>query len=254
MRHDWGVDDVRRFGERLDQVVGQALGRPVGAVQADDGRPWAEVPAEERAAYWAAEEKRVQAEWWAAKADALLARLEDHYRDALPRHAKTGRWLELYREGRFVNYLIHGVTGSGKTWELAGLTRRLLTEDYVPVQMVGVPELVSRLKPAQGRQGAEAELMSFAVSPVLGLDDLGAEFGMLSDSMRSWWDATLYRLMDYRSSHNLPTVFTSNLSPTEMARPGRYDPRVFRRMFEGAGRLELTERPPEAPKAFGTKL
>lgn len=249
MRHDWGVDDVRKFGDRLDQVVGQALGR---VPPADDGRPWAEVPAEEKAAYWEAQEQRVRAEWWQAKAAALLARLEDHYRHAMPRHGKTARWLELYREGRYVNYLIHGVTGSGKTWELAGLARVLLTEDFVPVQMIGVPELVSRLKPGQGKTGLDAELMSFAVAPVLGLDDLGAEFGMMADSMRPWWDATLYRLMDYRSAHNLPTVFTSNLDPKGLA--ARYDQRVFRRMFEGAGLLEIRERPPEVPRAFGTKL
>lgn len=249
MRHDWGVDDVRKFGDRLDQVVGQALGKVPAD---DDGRPWSEVPAEERAAYWAEQEQRVNAEWWQAKADTLLSRVEDRYRQAMPRHEKTRSWLRLYRDGRMVNYLIHGVTGSGKTWELAGLTRVLLTEDFVPVQMIGVPELVSRLKPGQGKQGLEAELMAFACAPVLGLDDLGAEFGMLADSMRAWWDATLYRLMDYRSAHNLPTVFTSNLGPDGLAK--RYDQRVFRRMFEGAGWLELTERPPEAPKAFGTKL
>lgn len=249
MRHDWGVDDVRKFGDRLDQVVGQALGK---VPPADDGRPWAEVPQEERDAYWAAQEERVQTEWWQAKADALLSRLENHYRDALPRHDKTARWLELYREGRFVNYLVHGAVGTGKTWELAGLFRLLLTEDFVPVQLIGVPELVARLKPVQGRPANEQELMSFAVSPVLGLDDLGAEFGMMSDALRPWWDATLYRLMDYRSAHNLPTVFTSNLDPKGLA--ARYDQRVFRRMFEGAGLLEITERPPEVPRAFGTKL
>src|ERR1044071_4322333 len=251
MRNDWGVDDVRKFGDRLDQVVGSGLGK-VPPAAGDDGRPWSEVPAEERAQYWADQEKRVQAEWWETKAQALLSRLEDHYREALPRHAKTGSWLKLYREGRCVNYLIHGPTGTGKTWELAGLLRRLLTEDFVPAQMIGVPELVDRLKPGQGKQGLEAELMAFACAPVLGLDDLGAEIGKFPDSMRSWWDATLYRLMDYRSSHNLPTVMTSNLDPK--GPDARYDERGFRRMVEGAGWLKLTERPPEVPKPFGTKL
>jgi DNA replication protein DnaC len=252
MRNDWGVDDVQRFGDRLDQLVEQAAGQPVADARGDDGRPWLEVPEDERRAYWAAQEQRVREESRQAKAAVLLSRLDDHYRDALPRHAKSERWLELYREGRLVNYLIHGVTGTGKTWEVAGLTRRLLLDQLVPVQLIGVPELLARLKPGQGKVGLEAELMSFAVAPVLCLDDLGAELGLLTETLRPWWDAQLYRLTDYRSAHNLPTVFTSNLNPAELAK--RYDQRVYRRMFEGAGLLELTERPPEAPRAFGTKL
>lgn len=238
--HDGDVDNVRNIGDRLDHVVTQQLGHPPSRLDPNV------------AVDWDAEERRTWDEWWEAKAQALLSRLDDLYQDAVPRHGKSARWLELYREGRKVNYLIHGLTGTGKTWELCGVLRRLLTEDYIPAQMVGVPELVNRVKPAAGKQGLDAELRSFQVVPVLGLDDLGAELSLLPDGLRSWWDATLYRLMDYRSRHQLPTIFTSNLSPSELARS--YDDRVYRRMFEGAGWLHITERPAEAPRAFGTKL
>lgn len=238
--HDGDVDNVRNIGDRLDHVVAQQLGPPPARL--DPSEP----------VDWDAEERRTWDEWWAAKARALVSRLDDQYQGAVPRHGKSARWLELYREGRKVNYLIHGTVGTGKTWELCGVLRRLLTEDYVPALMIGIPELVKRLKPAPGKQGLDAELRSFQEAPVLGLDDLGVELPLLPENLRSWWSSTLYLLTDYRARHQLPTIFTSNLNPTQLGKA--YDDRVFRRMFEGAGRLEITERPPEAPRAFGTKL
>jgi hypothetical protein len=238
-RYDWGVDDVHRFGDRVNEVVAAYLGQPV--------------PADVPPVDWEAEEERTRREWRAEKAAVLLRALDGKYAAATPHHDLSSRWLTAYRGGRCVNLGIFGPTGVGKTWEAASIARALLLE-FTPVLMVTVEDMLSRLMPIEDRQ---ATLGQFQATPVLVLDDLGSERpGEFTDRM-------LYSLADYRNKKLLPTIVTSNLAPGVIPEggdrlrylEGRYNDRLLRRLFEGAAELVITERPDSVPPPrFGAVL
>jgi hypothetical protein len=233
-RYDWGVADVQKFEDRLVQVT-KNLGLTVPEHIKDTPIDWDAVRAEE----WA--------EWRALKAERLLSRLEPSYRQAEPRHELSGKWLAAYDEGRCVNLAILGKTGTGKTWELAALTRALLVDRSVPVVFARVPAMLEFLK----REG-DWNLGPYQAAPVLALDDLGAE------KAGEWQHNVLYQIADYREAHGLPTLISSNLSVTELNKPpsagGRYDERLTRRLFQRCAVLALTEVPDFLPRKFSAEL
>jgi len=191
---------------------------------------------------WDAEERRTRDEWAANKSRALLSRLPDRYRDAVPRHEESTRWLRDYAEGQMVNYAIVGSPGVGKTWEMAAIVRALLTDEVrrVPATMVTVTTMLDALRP--NADGA-SDIGQFQCAPVLGIDDMGAE------KSTEWTDEQLFMVADYRHNRNLPTIVTSNLSPAKLE--ARYGPRICRRLFEGARLLTIRTAPPQVPSWFG---
>jgi DNA replication protein DnaC len=174
----------------------------------------------------AAAEQAIQDEWRRNKAQVLVARLPEVYREAVPRHADTTAWLEGYRKGSRHGFVILGHHGSGKTWEAMALARALLVEDRVPVQTATAPELLELLRP-----GGSGDIGQFKVAPVLVIDDLGAE------KVTDWVDEQLYTIAGFRASRNLPMVITSNLEPAEIKK--RYDARLVQRLFGGATLLDI---------------
>lgn len=228
-RYDWDVNDVQKFGERLDEIVRRRVG--------DVPHPASE-PID-----WDAQDRRIAAAQKAEKSKILLSRLDGRYREASPRHAVSTRWLQAYRDGRCVNLLINGPTGVGKTWEAAGITRELLLTDTVPVVFAHVPDMLDKLRP---NQDGLSDIGQFQAAPVLVLDDLGAE------KPSEWVDEQLYRLADFRHNKLLPTIVTANMSVQQLEI--RYNDRLMRRLFEGAGILTIKEKPPMVPGRFGAEL
>lgn len=239
-RYDWGVGDVERFGKRADEVVAGLLGMPA--------------PKDLPEVDWDAVQAESMEEWRREKAAVLLRGLDPKYRNAEPRHEMSRKWLAAYREGRYVNLGVFGPTGVGKTWEAAGIARYLLETDFTPVLMVHVNKLLDLLAPIEDRQSV---LMQYSTTPVLVIDDLGAEGGS------EFAQRMLYQLADYRHNHHLPTIVTSNLKPGEVPADAdrgvyletRYSDRLLRRLFEGAAQLMILQRPPGLPAVrFGAEL
>lgn len=225
-RNDWSAADVEKWNARLDQILAARGLTPTDLPEVD----------------WDAEEQRVRDEWAAEKSRALLTRLPDRYRNAIPRHQESLRWLRDYAEGDMVNLAILGPGGVGKTWELAAIVRLLLTDERrrVPATMITVAEMLKALRP--NADGA-SDIGQFQCAPVLGLDDLGLE------KQSEWTEEQLFMVADYRHNRNLPTIITSNLPPAALEQ--RYGPRLCRRLFEGARLLEIRTAPPEVPPRFG---
>jgi DNA replication protein DnaC len=231
--------------ERLSARAQEAVARMKAAAGLDEER---ERRIAERAAalpenWLEIENRKALEETRAERSRIMLSRLEPRYRDAVPRHQESLDWLADYRADRKRNLVIVGTTGVGKTWELNALARILLGE-FVPVTVISAADMVDSLKPNQDGVSDEGQ---FKVSPVLMLDDLGAE------RLTEFAATRLLSVLDYRNRKMLPTVFTTNLTPRELSRA--YDPRTFRRIFDGSRMLLIEHGPtPSYPFDQGTLL
>jgi DNA replication protein DnaC len=128
--------------------------------------------------------------------------------------------------------LIAGPTGTGKTHNgYAAL--RLLSESRrscVTWRAGSTAEFFGVQRPAPGRD-TEGAYALFATAPVLLLDDLGAT------NRTEWTEETLYRLIDRRYTHALPSIFTTNVPPGEMSE--RLGARIASRVTEMCWTLPL---------------
>lgn len=224
--YGWNMNDSRKLDERLDKVVAREARPTLGDLAPISWRERAKNTRWATDEEMAAAEAAVQAEWNRNKAQVLVARLPEVYRNAVPRHAATTAWLDGYRAGERHGFTILGDHGSGKTWEAMALARALLVEDRIPVQTVTAPELLELLRP-----GGSGDIGQFKVAPVLVLDDLGTE------KVTDWVDEQLYTIAGFRASRNLPMIITSNLEPDQIKK--RYDARLVQRLFGGSTLLHI---------------
>lgn len=112
--------------------------------------------------------------------------------------------------------VLMGRPGNGKT-HLAAAIYNALTALLVPVAFVNWPSFLAYLREAFNPETRCQQDSTFAVrfdvvqkAPVLILDDVGAERGT------DWTEEQLYKLLDHRTMHILPTVITSNCRPDEL--------------------------------------
>lgn len=217
---------MEKWNTRIEEILGRRLGT-TDLPQID----------------WDAVNREADEEWLAAKREVLLTRLPTRYQGATPRHDISRRWLVRYAQGDMINLAILGPSRVGKSWEAAAIARALLLDHQVPVTFEEVPSMLDRLRP--NVDGA-SDIGHYQFTPVLIMDDLGAE------KQSEWTDEQLYRVADFRAKRNLPTIVTSNL-PADILN-SRYGRRICDRLFEGAGKLEIRQAPPEVPGQFGADL
>lgn len=108
--------------------------------------------------------------------------------------------------------LLLGPTGVGKTHQAYGALRWLAPTGVVaPWQAISAVDLYARLRPRKGSD-TEAEFWKLAMSELLLVDDIGAE-----RKATEFTEEVNFRLVNYRYEHHLPTVFTSNVMPQQLA-------------------------------------
>lgn len=105
--------------------------------------------------------------------------------------------------------LLVGLTGRGKTHLLWGAVREIVTATArqgrpVDWRVVTHPDLNAQTRPSADQQHHGA-LERYMRAGLLGLDDIGA--GKASE----WTEDVLFRLVDYRWSHGLPGIYSTNL-------------------------------------------
>ncbi|WP_170007886.1 primosomal protein DnaI [Bacillus fonticola] len=100
---------------------------------------------------------------------------------------------------------LYGKFGVGKTHLLAAIAHELAENHNVSSVLVHVPEFIREIKQSIGKEDFSNKLALLRETPVLMLDDIGAE------SMSSWArDEVLGTILQYRTLEQLPTFFTSN--------------------------------------------
>ncbi len=122
-----------------------------------------------------------------------------------------GRWEENKEDGRGL-YLCGGV-GVGKTHLAVAVLNELIKRKRVPSLFVTVPEFLDNLRGAYNDPGRNIDEWMDAVknADFLVLDDLGAE------KPNAWVRERLFVIVNHRYREVLPTVFTSNVGPKDLA-------------------------------------
>jgi DNA replication protein DnaC len=110
---------------------------------------------------------------------------------------------------------IYGPFGVGKTGLAVAALRRRMGEGLEAGLFITVPGLLDRIRRTYSDDrggGSEHEVLEMVKTvPLLLLDDLGAE------RVTDWVAERLFVVINHRHDDDLPTIFTSNLNPEQLA-------------------------------------
>jgi DNA replication protein DnaC len=122
-----------------------------------------------------------------------------------------GSWEENKEEGKGL-YLCGGV-GTGKTHLAVAVLNEVVRKKRVPSLFVTVPEFLDNLREAYNKPGRDLDEWMDAVqnADFLVLDDLGSE------RVTVWVRERIFVIVNHRYREQLPTVFTSNVGPKDLA-------------------------------------
>lgn len=127
--------------------------------------------------------------------------------------------------------LLSGAVGRGKTYQAWGAVRALAVSGLrVSWKVTTAADLYASIRPRAGVDG-ESVFQSFAHARLLVVDDLGAA------KTTEFTEEINYRLVNHRYEDELPTLFTSNVPPKELA--SALGGRVASRLVEMTTRVVL---------------
>lgn len=113
-----------------------------------------------------------------------------------------------YHQGMY----IYGRWGVGKTYLLAALANRL-AKDGVETTLVHFPTFAVEMKASIQNNTVAKKIRSIEQSPILMLDDIGANV------MSAWIRDDIFSvILEYRMQNELPTFFSSNFSMNDFAK------------------------------------
>jgi DNA replication protein DnaC len=162
-------------------------------------------------------------------------RVPYRYRNVDPAEPRAVEWATQFTADPRAtpSLLILGATGTGKT-HLAYAIVRAVAETGTPAAIgwraTTAADLYAALQPRPGVD-SETEFRTYARSPLLFLDDLGAAKGS------EWTEQITYRLINYRYEQCLPSIVTSNVPPADLREV--VGERVASRLFEMTVRVSL---------------
>jgi DNA replication protein DnaC len=128
---------------------------------------------------------------------------------------KVDGYLEDWEENRDAGkglYFCGGV-GTGKTHLAVAVMNELIRRKRIPSLFVTVPELLDNLRETYNKPGRNLDEWMDAVqnAEFLVLDDLGSE------RTTEWVRERIFVIVNHRYREALPTVFTSNIGPKDLA-------------------------------------
>lgn len=119
------------------------------------------------------------------------------------------------REGWMIGF--YGPPQSGKTHLSVGIAQAIVKRYLARPQFMNLPKALRAERERYSNPDLPSHLSQAAMVDLLVLDDLGAEYERAEDKSRvSWLTEQVYTLFDERIMKNLPTIYTTNLSPPEM--------------------------------------
>ena len=121
-------------------------------------------------------------------------------------------------------FFLYGAVGTGKTHAAVALCNALIEKYFLPVHFCKTGEAMARVRRAIFDQNNDRPLREIMETPFLVLDDLGI------DNRTEFFVETLYRIIDHRYEHKLPTVITSNMSLDDVK--DRYMPQISSRLLQ----------------------
>lgn len=129
-----------------------------------------------------------------------------------------------------IGIYIWGEPGTGKTHAMYALANELAYDGKYTVYFTSILDILNGMK-KNFSDVAEQENIKDCAKDVdfLFLDDIGAE--QLKDDS-DWYKSIIYEIIDYRYRQNLPTIFSSNYSKTELVTKRHYDERLVQRIME----------------------
>jgi DNA replication protein DnaC len=126
-------------------------------------------------------------------------------------------WQQAVQAGWTIGF--YGPVGCGKTHLACAIAQALVKRYLVRPMIMDVPTLLRRERKTFSGEGSST-VDRAARADLLVLDDLGAEYLRSRSDARSavdWVDEQLFVILNERVNHALPTVYTSNLSPSDLA-------------------------------------
>ncbi len=125
----------------------------------------------------------------------------------------AGDFVRAYIEnpGKAKGLYFYGKFGVGKTYIMGAIMNAIAEKKGISSLMVYTPDFFREMKSAIQDQTLDGKLAMIKSSPLLILDDIGAE------TMTPWVrDELLGTILQYRMMENLPTLFTSNYDYDEL--------------------------------------
>jgi DNA replication protein DnaC len=180
------------------------------------------------------EKKNEQREWELMRRDARVATLRErsglskrmkgytlgNFRPTVSNAAGRARvkvdgYLEDWEENREAGkglYFCGGI-GTGKTHLAVAVMNELIRKKRTPSLFVTVPELLDNLRETYNKPGRNLDEWMDMVqnAEFLVLDDLGSE------RTTEWVRERIFVIVNHRYREALPTVFTSNIGPKDLA-------------------------------------
>lgn len=147
--------------------------------------------------------------------DIQNASFSDYYRDGNKSNALAAAvdfvsGMENNPKGFHQGLYVYGPFGVGKTYLLGAIAKQLSLSG-IQTTLVHFPSLAVEMKSAISDNSVAGKIDSIKKSPVLMIDDIGA------DSMSSWVrDDILGVILEYRMQQQLPTFFSSNFSMEQL--------------------------------------
>ncbi len=127
-------------------------------------------------------------------------------------------------------YFYSGTKGSGKTRLACSVGNAVILTQTIRVNFIKTIELLSVIKDTYNKKNAEITekevIDRIKTAPFLILDDIGAE------RPTEWTNGIFLNILDYRISHLLVTVFTSNVPQNKLKLDERIVDRIIKMSIE----------------------